>query len=76
MVGVSGSFFSPSAGTFMAHAGNVAVAGAQVLLTRLPLCSYHFQVHFAATCCTPHTPAMCVHARSHGSNAYVPAAYN
>lgn len=36
-----------NASAYMAHAGNVAVAGVQVILTRLPYCSYHFQLLLA-----------------------------
>jgi hypothetical protein len=44
IVSIANSAFSVNGGTFMAHAGNVAVALLQIVLTRLPVVSYHFQV--------------------------------
>eukprot|EP00878_Enallax_costatus_P001404 GHUV01001554.1.p1 GENE.GHUV01001554.1~~GHUV01001554.1.p1 ORF type:complete len:531 (+),score=65.54 GHUV01001554.1:510-2102(+) len=44
IVGITNSGFALSAGTYMAHAGNVAVALLQILLTRQPIVSVHFQV--------------------------------
>ncbi|KAF6262251.1 hypothetical protein COO60DRAFT_1497111 [Scenedesmus sp. NREL 46B-D3] len=43
VVVIGGSSFTVNGGTMMAHAGNVVVALLQVLLTRLPIVSYHFQ---------------------------------
>ncbi|KAI8472734.1 MAG: hypothetical protein J3K34DRAFT_519450 [Monoraphidium minutum] len=45
LVGVAGEAVDTSdASTLMAHAGNVGIALLQVLLTRLPFVSYHFQL--------------------------------
>jgi hypothetical protein len=44
IVSIAKSAFSINGGTFMAHAGNVVVALLQIVLTRLPIVSYHFQV--------------------------------
>jgi hypothetical protein len=44
IVSIGNSAFSVNGGTFMAHAGNVVVALLQIVLTRLPIVSYHFQV--------------------------------
>lgn len=41
---IANSGFGISGGTIMAHAGNVLVAFLQVVLTRLPIVSYHYQV--------------------------------
>uniref|UniRef100_A0A383VS86 Uncharacterized protein n=1 Tax=Tetradesmus obliquus TaxID=3088 RepID=A0A383VS86_TETOB len=44
IVSLARSAFSVNGGTMMAHVGNVVVALLQVVLTRLPMVSYHFQV--------------------------------
>jgi hypothetical protein len=44
IVGISGDFFRANVGVFMAHAGNFVVASMQLMLTRLPVVSLHFQV--------------------------------
>jgi hypothetical protein len=44
IVAISGDFFRANVGVFMAHAGNFAVASLQLMLTRLPVVSLHFQV--------------------------------
>jgi hypothetical protein len=44
IVSIANSAFSINGGTFMAHAGNVVVALLQIVLTRLPMVSYHYQV--------------------------------
>lgn len=44
IVAIAQSGFAVNGGTLMAHAGNVVVALLQVVLTRLPIVSYHFQV--------------------------------
>lgn len=48
IVGIAKSGFDINGGTMMAHAGNVVVAFLQVVLTRLPIVSYHFQVSSVA----------------------------
>lgn len=48
---IAGDDFNTNGGTIMAHAGNLAIALLQLLFTRLPIVSVHFQVwlgiHFA-----------------------------
>eukprot|EP00775_Hariotina_reticulata_P006066 gene6066-6304_t len=44
VVAIAGRGFSPTGGTLMAHAGNAFIALLEVVLTRLPMVSYHFQV--------------------------------
>jgi hypothetical protein len=44
LVGIAGQAFRANGGTLMAHAGNFVLALAQLLLTRLPMVSTHFQV--------------------------------
>ena len=42
-MGISGDFRA-NVGVFMAHAGNFVLASLQLMLTRLPVVSLHFQV--------------------------------
>lgn len=44
LVAIAGEFFRANGGTLMAHAGNFVIAALQLLLTRLPVVSTHFQV--------------------------------
>jgi hypothetical protein len=44
IVGIANSGFALSAGTIMAHAGNVGIALLQIVLSRQPIVSVHFQV--------------------------------
>jgi len=44
LVAISAQFYRVNGGTLMAHAGNFVIAALQLLLTRLPVVSTHFQV--------------------------------
>jgi hypothetical protein len=72
---IAGDDFNTNPGTVMAHAGNLGVALLQLLLTRLPLVSTHFQVWPCVGRCSAEEAYRTVTVLGCGPDARCPAAW-